>query len=107
MKGYAAGDKSDGRVRGEVLYNTNEVESHVALEITERVLRLALADQRTDAVSEEQSAYEKTTEDYQEDEREKQSRQPVEPMWNGPKRRDPVAWGGGGGGGFPNRERLG
>ena len=39
------------RLQGEALYNNNEVESHLALQLIERTVRLALANQRPGAAS--------------------------------------------------------
>jgi hypothetical protein len=103
VKGYVMGEKT-AKPLGEVLYNANEVEPHVALELLERTIRLSLADRlsnSTDADDKPDSLYEKDKPDKKDD-----PPPPPEPMWNGPKRRDPLPWGGGGGGGIPDRPRL-
>lgn len=89
------GDKS-AKPRGEVLYNSNEVEPHVALELLERTVRLTLADRASnsslvEAGDASDGGYEKDRPEREEE------RPPAEPLWNGPKRRDPLPWGGGGG----------
>jgi len=99
------GDKS-AKLQGEVLYNSNEVEPHIALELLERTIRLTLADRVSNSTLVEagdlsgDSAYEKDR-----PEKEEEDRPPAEPLWNGPKRRDPLPWGGGGGGPI-DRARL-
>ena len=43
VKGYGSGSKAMN-ARGEVLYNTNEVEPHVALEMLDHTIRMVLND---------------------------------------------------------------
>lgn len=106
-KGYQSGNKTIDD-QGEILYNSNEVEPHVALEMLERTVRLALSDRLVDpsAAGKNEAGYEKDKKDEKKDDK-KPPERPAQPMWNGPKRRDPVAWGGGGGGHFVNNPRLG
>ena len=89
---------------GEILYNANEVEPHLALELTERLVRLALAAPANATEGDENSVA------LSEEERElKFERDPTNappppppsgppprprPMWNGPKRPDPLPWDG-------------
>lgn len=105
LKGYPIGEKAEN-TRGEVLYNSNEVEPHIALEMLDHTIRLALAD-RIDmnaiGLHNDGSGYRENDKD--EEEKDKKPDRP-EPMWNGPKRREPLPWGGGGGQ-MPNRPGIG
>lgn len=95
-------DEEDGEdkgltVEGEVLYNANEVESHVALEICERAVRLSLSSTLVgdDALSTGERP--ETTEfqrDKKEDDPPPPPPRPKRPMWNGPSRPMRVAWDG-------------
>lgn len=77
----------------ETLYNSNELESHLALQLIEKVLRHALdiRDEETDV-----AGYKKESEEEEEGDEEENV---PDFMWNGPAPREPVAWGGGSGGG--------
>jgi len=89
--GFAAGPKDlAGTYLGEPLYNSNQLEQHLALEILERTLRLALADPRRSADGKKSvgvggGAFE---DDAAPDERPP----PPPPMWNGPKPKQAVSW---------------
>ncbi len=105
VKGYPSGNKTIDTV-GEVLYNSNEVEPHVAFEMLERTVRLALADRMAESekARRKEAGYEKEKKDA-EKEKSKPER-PSQPLWNGPRRREPIAWGGGAS--FnPNTQRIG
>ena len=103
VKGYGSGSKAMN-ARGEVLYNTNEVEPHVALEMLDHTIRMVLNDRlnNTSALSMANEVSFAENENDAEDQKEPQR---PEPMWNGPKRREPIAWGGTDGQ-VPNRPRL-
>jgi hypothetical protein len=106
VKGYPSGTKSEVS-KGEILYNSNELEPHLAMEIMERIVRLALSDriQNSQALSEgnDKSEYDKDKEDDDEN-----PPKPTETMWNGPPPRAPISWGGnGGGGGGGQRHAIG
>lgn len=93
VKGYASGPKEVG-VLGETLYNSNEMEPHLALELMERLVRLVLADrlaedERENGKGEYESEKEKKKDD--------PPPAPHKPLWNGPPKRQALAWGGGGG----------
>jgi len=106
-KGYPSGTKHE-LSKGEVLYNSNEVEPHVALELLEHTVRLVLADKLISTT--ELSADGSTSPGYEKDKKDEEKKPPERPpeaMWNGPKRRDPIAWGGGGDGGGRGRPALG
>ncbi len=106
VKGYQSGEKYAGTV-GEALYNSNEMEPHLALEIMERLVRLILSDRikSSSAVSDGTlSGFEKNRKE--EEEKEKDHNPPPRKMWNGPPPRGPLPWGGGGGGGM-SRTALG
>ena len=87
-----------------MLYNTNEVEPHVALEMLDHTIRMVLND-RLNNTSALGMANEGSYAENEKDQEDKREPERPEPMWNGPKRRDPIAWGGSGGG-VPNRPRL-
>lgn len=90
-------DQSDSN-QGEVLYNSNELEPHLALQVTERSVRLALASEVVGegALSSGQAS------DFEADKKEQSPPPPPPPpppQWNGPKRAAPLPWDGSGGGG--------
>ena len=102
VKAWRKGPKYDlsPSNRGEMLYNANELEPHLALQITERAIRLALSHDMLgdNAVSANgEAAFDK-----HKDEPKRESRKP---MWNGPTRKAPLPWDGSGGKGR-NRQRL-
>ncbi len=104
VKGYGSGGKAQN-TRGEILYNTNEVEPHVALEMLDHTIRMVLNDRlnNTSAVGmANDGSYAENEKDKEEDKKEPER---PEPMWNGPVRRQPIAWGGTEGQ-LPNRPRL-
>ena len=86
-------------VGGELLYNSNEVESHIALQIVERTIRMTLIEQEKNeqGLSTGQGGFQKEKEDEEEDDFPPPP--PPRPMWNGPERPPPIAWDSGGGGG--------
>lgn len=104
VKGYGSGGKAQN-TRGEILYNTNEVEPHVALEMLDHTIRMVLNDRlnNTSAVGmANDGSYAENEKDKEEDKKEPER---PEPMWNGPVRRQPIAWGGTDGQ-LPNRPRI-
>jgi len=94
VKAWRRGTKVAGDP-GEELYNANEIEPHIALRIAEHALRLALADELDDIKAASRGA----PGDFQGDEKEPEEPEgpPPDMMWNGPKRREALAWGDGGG----------
>lgn len=105
VKGYGSGAKPQN-TRGEILYNTNEVEPHIALEMLDHTIRLVLSDRlnNTSAVGmANDGSYAENEKDEKDEKKEPDS--PPEPMWNGPTRRTPIAWGGTGGQ-IPNRPMI-
>lgn len=81
----------------ETLYNSNELESHLALQLIEKVLRHAL--DITDDGDDGDAGY---TNEGKEEEEEGPA---PDFMWNGPAPREPVSWGGDSGGG--GRQAIG
>lgn len=68
--------------QGEVLYNPNLVEPHIALQLTERIIRLSKAKASADALMVgKESGWDEGKEEEEPD------IPPPEPMWNGPKGR--------------------
>lgn len=90
---------------GEVLYNANEIEPHIALKLSERVVRHALSDE----LPESSLAAGGSAGDFQSDEKPEQ-KQP-EPQWSGGHRRKDTTGAhrrvGGGGGGGRGRGQIG
>ena len=93
-------------IGGELLYNSNEIEPHIALQITERAIRMTLMSQEHDeqGLSASKGGFQKEKEDDEEDEDDFPPPPRPKPMWNGPARPAPIAWDGGGGNG--RRERI-
>lgn len=94
-KAWKKGNKTEGD-RGEILWNNNEVEPHIALELTERAVRLALSQDMVGdtAVSGGRSEY---SADEKDEDTPPPPPPPPRPMWSGPARRQAVAWDNGGG----------
>ena len=91
-----------GTVQGKVLYNSNEVEPHIALQMIDGIVRMLLADRIEVAVGssvglpgEGTGGYdaEKKADD-KDKEKERDEGPPPDMQWNGPKRAVGVAWGG-------------
>ena len=94
-------------IGGELLYNSNEIEPHVALQITERAIRMTLAniEKEEDGLSASKGDFQKEKEDDEEEDEMPPPPPPrPKPMWNGPERPPPIAWDGGGAGG--RRDRI-
>ena len=100
VKVWGKGPKNNPSLsnKGEILYNSNELEPHVALQITERAIRLSLSHDMlgNDAIIESNAI----NSEYDKDNTDKKSslfppRSP--PMWNGPTRKAPLPWDGSGG----------
>lgn len=94
VKGYAIGNKTS-ETRGRVLYNSNEVEPHVALQMIDSIVRLVLADRlkvdKSVGVMPGDLGYDKEGKE----EEEKKNEEPPDLNWDdGPGRRVPVEWGG-------------
>ena len=107
VKGYPSGFKPENS-KGEVLYNANQVEPHVALEMLDHTLRMALADRVTAGTIGVANGFDGfAADDKPEEEEDKKPDPPPEPMWNGPARRDAVAWNTGGVGPPRNRQAIG
>ena len=105
VKAYPSGAKPDNS-RGEVLYNANELEPHIALEILDHTLRLALADRVTAGTVGVANGFDGFAAEEKEKEKEK-PQPPPQPMWNGPARREPLPWNQGGAGGPVRRHAIG
>jgi hypothetical protein len=94
VKGFPMGNKTELTV-GRVLYNSNEVEPHIALQMIEAIVRLLLADrleaENSVGLTHDQGGYDAEKKKEEED---KNKQQPPPMEWNGPKRRVAVAWGG-------------
>ena len=90
LKAWRAGEKltSDGRgALGEVMYNGNTVEPHLALELIERTVRLARADTiAEEEMKKQESALQHQRDADEEKPEEKEEPQPdrPEPQWDGP-----------------------
>ena len=85
-------------IGGELLYNSNEIEPHVALQITERAIRMTLAN-----IAQEENGLSASKGEFQKEKEEEEEMPPPppprpKPMWNGPERPPPIAWDSGGGG---------
>jgi len=106
VKGYPSGAKPDNS-KGELLYNANEMEPHVALQILDHTLRLALADRVSSGTVGVANGFDGFAADEKPEEDEKPPPPPPEPMWNGPARREPLPWNSGGGGPPRNRQAIG
>ena len=100
VKVWGKGEKHDTELsnKGETLYNSNELEPHLALQITEKAVRLSLA---SDMIG-SGSLTNGDAGEFDKDEKKEESPPsppPPPPMWNGPKRAAPLPWDGSGGGG--------
>merc|ERR1719273_1947456 len=96
LRGFRKGNKTLHDL-GEILYNPNLIEPHLAMEIIERVVRLSLINSSIadDAVSlGNERGWEKDTKD--EDIPNYSFSQP-RPMWNGAQPKEPLPWDGGAG----------
>jgi hypothetical protein len=85
-------------VGGELLYNSNEIESHIALQIVERTVRMLMTEQEKNEKGLSTSngdGFQKEKEDQEDDP--PPPPPPPPPMWNGPERPPPIAWDSGGG----------
>jgi hypothetical protein len=85
-------------VGGELLYNSNEIESHIALQIVERTVRMLMTEQEKNEKGLSTSngdGFQKEKEDQEDDP--PPPPPPPPPMWNGPERPPPLAWDSGGG----------
>ena len=102
VRAWRRGNKTDLRPtnKGELLYNANEIEAHLALQITERTVRMSLASEvlGEEALSTQGGSpeFDKDKKDDDEDSQPPPFRPPP-PMWNGPERPKPLPWDGGGG----------
>lgn len=97
VKAYPSGVKASN-TKGEVLYNANEVEPHVALKIMDKVTRLILADRLLNSQAIDlaggQSSFDADSND---NEKKESNDPPPAPMWNGPPPPQRLPWGGDGG----------
>ncbi len=95
--------------KGEMLYNSNEIEPHLALQITERVIRLSLAyEMNGDAAIVDIDGVNGAYDKYEFDKASQSShrnKQPP-PMWNGPTRKAPLPWDGSGGGNGRTKHQI-
>ena len=92
-------NRTEPLVGGELLYNSNEIESHIALQIVERTVRMTLMEQEKNEKGLSASkgdGFQKEKEDPEDDP--PPPPPPPPPMWNGPERPPPIAWDSGGGG---------
>ena len=90
--------------KGELLYNANELEPHLALQIAERAIRLSLSH---DMIGNGALSKNGINSEFDKHEKPKAStpRMHQPPMWNGPSRKAPLPWDGSGGNGR-TRQRL-
>ena len=117
VKGYPSGNKTAAAAAdalvGRVLYNSNEVEPHIALQMIEAIVRLLLADKLTAANAVRLAGAEGEEEEggYAADKKKEEAKPPPEPEpemhWNGPQRRVAVEWGGDSEGPILTSPRLG
>jgi len=99
--GSGSGSKV-GTVQGKVLYNSNEVEPHIALQMIDGIVRMLLADRIEVAVGNSvglpgdgTAGYDAEKKDDEKDkEKQRDEGMPPDMQWNGPKRAVGVAWGG-------------
>lgn len=89
VKGYPSGLKPPGTI-GEALYNSNEMEPHLAMEVMEKLTRLILSD-RVEASSMLSdgfiAGFEKNRKEHEEKDHPQQDYSEPPPQWNGPKPR--------------------
>jgi len=88
-------NRTEPLVGGELLYNSNEIESHIALQIVERTVRMTLMEQEKNVKG--LSANKGDGFQKEEEDPEDVPPPPPPPMWNGPERPPPIAWDSGGG----------
>lgn len=98
VKGYASGVKSQSSL-GEILYNTNELEPHLAMEIMERIVRLSLNDRIPDPFAlteadDDDASKSGYARDKKEEDKKKKDEPPPKPQWNGPPPKQAIRWGG-------------
>ena len=86
VRGYRRGAKA-ATPRGEALYNSNVLDQHVAMEMLERTLRLAIGVSDDRSVGGRVGGFEGP-----EEEEDKPPPPPPPPMWNGPEPRRAVSW---------------
>jgi thiol-disulfide isomerase/thioredoxin len=106
VKGYASGIKAENG--GELLYNANEVEPHIALRMLDSAIRLSMASTvkaGTLGVADGIDGFK--AEEKEEDEEPEPPQPPPEPLWDGPVRRQPLPWNQGANGPPRNRQRIG
>ncbi len=80
------------------MYNANELEPHIAMQLIDRLLRLAISPDTARTIFEKEGKDDKEdpvedNDDFDDDYDDK----PETILWNGPLRKDPLPWGGMGG----------
>ena len=97
IKGYQSGSKHASTI-GETLYNSNDMEPHLAMEIMERLIRLAMSDRapKSQVSDGTLNGFEKNKKDKEDEAEDEDYHERPPPQWNGPLSRHKINFGQGG-----------